>query len=33
MTYVIVFLVLLIALGATFYYEITHSYDDDKFRK
>lgn len=33
MTYVIVFLVLLIALGAAFYYEITHSYDDDKFRK
>ena len=31
MVYVIIILVLLIALGAAFYYEITHSYDDDKF--
>lgn len=33
MTYAIIIFVLLIALGAAFCYEITHSYDDDKFRK
>lgn len=33
MTYAIIGLVLLVALGVAFYYEITHSYDDDKFRK
>ena len=33
MVYVIIILVLLVALGVAFYYEITHSYDDDKFRK
>ncbi len=33
MKFVIILLVLFIALGAAFYYEITHSYDDDKFRK
>lgn len=33
MIYVIALIVLLVVLGAAFYYEITHSYDDDKFRK
>ena len=33
MIFAIVFLVLLVALGVAFYYEITHSYDDDRFRK
>lgn len=33
MTYIIPLLVLVAALGAAFYYEITRSYDDDKFRK
>lgn len=33
MIYVIPLLVLVAALGAAFYYEITHGYDDDKFRK
>ena len=33
MTYIIVFIILFITLAAAFYYEISHSYDDDKFRK
>ena len=33
MTYIIVFIILFIALASAFYYEISHSYDDDKFRK
>ena len=33
MTYIIVFIILFIALAAAFYDEISHSYDDDKFRK
>jgi len=33
MIFAIVLLVLLVALGVAFYYEITHSYDDDRFRK
>lgn len=33
MIFAIILLVLLVALGAAFYYEITHSYDDDRFRK
>lgn len=33
MIYAIVLVALLVTLGVAFYYEITHSYDDDKFRK
>lgn len=33
MMYIIVLVVLFIALAAAFYYEVTHSYDDGKFRK
>lgn len=33
MIFIIILCVLLVALGAAFYYEITHSYDDDKFWK
>ncbi len=33
MLYIIPLLILVAALGVAFYYEITHSYDDDKFRK
>ena len=33
MIFAIILIVLLIALAAAFYYEITHSYNDNKFRK
>lgn len=33
MIYAVILIVLLVALAAAFYYEITHSYDDDRFRK
>lgn len=33
MEYIIIISILLLALGAAVYYEITHSYDDDKFKK
>lgn len=33
MEYIIIISILLLALGAAVYYEITHSYNDDKFNK